>query len=50
MCLSIATFGVDFRITTSVLTFTSGQYGMDGVTQCSAIEILNDQVHGATSI
>lgn len=31
-------------MTTSVLTFTSGQYGLDGVVHCSVIEILNDQV------
>lgn len=42
--LPAATSGMDFQITTDVLTFTSGQHGLDGVIQCSTIEILDDQV------
>lgn len=42
--LLIATFGVDYLITPEVLTFTSGQYGFDGIVQCSTVEILDDQV------
>ena len=41
----LATLGVDYLITPEVLTFTSGQYGFDGVVQCSVVEILDDEVH-----
>ena len=45
LSIHIATSGVDFRITESALTFTSGQYGLDGILKCSDIIILNDQVY-----
>ena len=40
---------MDYRITPEVITFYAGQYGFDGVVQCSVVEILDDEVSLSSS-